>query len=84
LLRSYNNLEDQNLGIRTGNTLTAGITPGTLRLRFAPGIALVSVSDSLPPGPAGYGGRLDEIVIAQAIALGSNRDRSCRHAPGIA
>jgi putative ABC transport system permease protein len=82
LLRSYNNLEDQNLGMRTDNTLTASITLGehayptavsrlsffeqlTTRLRFAPGIALVSVSDSLPPGPAGYGGRLDEIVIAQ-------------------
>ena len=34
------------------------------RLRFGPGISLVSVSDSIPPGGGGFGGRLDEIVLA--------------------
>jgi putative ABC transport system permease protein len=82
LLRSFSNLEDENLGMRTDNTLTASITLGehtyptpasrlnffqqlTTRLRFGPGIALVSVSDSLPPGPGHLGGRLDEIVVAE-------------------
>jgi putative ABC transport system permease protein len=81
LLRSYSNLEDQNLGMRTDNTFTASITLGehaystpasrfnffqqlTTRLRFGPGISLVSVSDSLPPGAGHFGGRLDEIVVA--------------------
>ena len=81
LLRSFRKLEDQNLGMRTDNTLTAGITLGertyptpasrlnffqqlTARLRFGPGVTLVSVSDSLPPGPGRFGGRLDEIVVA--------------------
>jgi predicted permease len=36
----------------------------TTRLRFGPGITLVSVSDSLPPGAGHFGGRLDEIVVA--------------------
>ena len=36
----------------------------TKRLRFGPGISLVSVSDSIPPGGGGFGGRLDEIVVA--------------------
>jgi len=82
LLRSFTNLEDQNLGMRTDNTLTASITLGehtyptpasrlnffrqlTTRLRFGPGIALVSVSDSLPPGPGHFGGRLDEIAVVE-------------------
>ncbi|MEO8736768.1 MAG: ABC transporter permease [Edaphobacter sp.] len=82
LLRSFSNLEDQNLGMRTDNTLTASITLGehtyptpasrlnffqqlTTRLRFGPGITLVSVSDSLPPGPGHFGSRLDEIVVAE-------------------
>lgn len=81
LLRSFRNLENQNLGMRTDNTLTASITLGehnfptpesrlnffqqlTTRLRFGPGVTRVSVSDSLPPGGGGMGGRLDEIVIA--------------------
>ncbi len=81
LLRSFSNLENQNLGMRTDNTLTASITLGehtfptpesrlnffqqlTTRLRFGPGVALVSVSDSLPPGAGHFGGRLDEIVVA--------------------
>jgi putative ABC transport system permease protein len=68
LLRSFRNLENQHLGMRTDNTLTASITLGqhtyptpasqfsffqqlTTRLRFGPGITLVSISDSLPPPP---------------------------------
>jgi putative ABC transport system permease protein len=35
----------------------------TTRLKFGPGISLVSVSNSIPPG-GGPGGRLDEIVVA--------------------
>ncbi len=81
LLRSFSNLEDQSLGMRTDNTLTASMTLGehtyptpasrfnffqqlTTRIRFGPGISLVSVSDSLPPGAGHFGGRLDEIVVA--------------------
>jgi putative ABC transport system permease protein len=81
LLRSFSNLENQNLGMRTDNTLTATITLGqhtyptpasqlnffqqlTKQLRFAPGITLVSVSDSLPPAAGHSSGRLDEIVVA--------------------
>ena len=81
LLRSFRNLEDQNLGVRTDNTLTASVTLGehafptaqsrlnffqqlTTRLRFASGITLVSVSDSLPPASGHFGSRLDEIVVA--------------------
>ncbi len=81
LLHSFRNLEDQHLGMRTDNTLTASITLGehnyptpesrlnffqqlTTRLRFGPGINLVSISDSLPPGAGHLGSRLDEIVVA--------------------
>jgi putative ABC transport system permease protein len=81
LLRSFHNLEDQKLGMRTDNTLTASVTLGehtyptvasrlaffqqlTTRLKFGPGISVVSVSDSIPPGGGGFGGRLDEIVVA--------------------
>jgi predicted permease len=80
LLRSFSNLENQNLGMRADNTLTASITLGehaystpasrlnffqqlTTRLRFGPGVTLVSVSDSLPPSAGHLGGRLDEIVL---------------------
>jgi predicted permease len=80
LLRSFSNLENQSLGMRTDNTLTASITLGehaystpasrlnffqqlTTRLRFGPGVTLVSVSDSLPPSAGHLGGRLDEIVV---------------------
>jgi predicted permease len=80
LLRSFHNLEDQKLGMRTDNTLTASVTLGvhtyptpasrlaffqqlSTRLRFGPGVSVVSVSDSIPPG-GGPGGRLDEIVVA--------------------
>jgi putative ABC transport system permease protein len=81
LLRSFRNLENQHLGMRTDNTLTASVTLGehtyptpasqvnffqqlTTRLGFAPGITLVSVSDSLPPAAGHFRGRLDEIVVA--------------------
>jgi putative ABC transport system permease protein len=81
LLRSFRNVENQHLGMRTDNTLTASITLGqhtyptpasqfsffqqlTTRLRFGPGITLVSISDSLPPAAGHLGGRLDEIVVA--------------------
>jgi putative ABC transport system permease protein len=81
LLRSFHNLEDQKLGMRTDNTLTASVTLGehtyptpasrlvffqqlTTRLRFGPGVSLVSVSDSIPPGAGHFGSRLDEIVVA--------------------
>lgn len=81
LLRSFSNLENQNLGMRTDNTLTASITLGehayptgasrlaffqklSTRLRFGPGVSLVSISDSLPPGGGHFGDRLDEIVVA--------------------
>jgi putative ABC transport system permease protein len=80
LFRSFHNLEDQKLGMRSDNTLTASVTLGehtyptpasrlaffqqlTTRLKFGPGISVVSVSDSIPPG-GGPGGRLDEIVVA--------------------
>ena len=81
LLRSFSNLENQNLGMRTDNTLTASITLGqhsyptgasrldffqklSTRLRFGPGVSLVSISDSLPPGGGHFGGRLDEMAVA--------------------
>ncbi len=81
LLRSFSNLENQSLGMRADNTLTAGITLGehsypsgasrlaffqklSTRLRFGPGVSLVSISDSLPPGGGHFGDRLDDIVVA--------------------
>jgi putative ABC transport system permease protein len=71
LLRSFWNLQDQQLGMRADNTMTVSITLGehnystaaskmvffqqlATRLRFGPGVSLVSVSDSLPP--VGHGG----------------------------
>jgi putative ABC transport system permease protein len=80
LLRSFRNLENQDLGMRVDNTLTAGLTLGEhtyssrasksdfyerllTRLRFSPGIVLVSISDSLPPAPSLFSGRFDEIAI---------------------
>jgi len=79
-VRSYRNLEDQNLGIRADNTVTARITLGehsyaapqsqldffqrlTDRLRFSPGISLVSISDSVPPAENHFSGRFQEIAI---------------------
>jgi predicted permease len=81
LLRSFRNLEDQNLGMRADNTVTASITLGehgyptpqsqlnffqqlATRLRFMPGISLVSISDSVPPAANHYSGRFQEIAIA--------------------
>jgi putative ABC transport system permease protein len=85
LLRSFSNIENQNLGMRTDNTLTASITLGehnfptpesrlgffrqlTTRLRFGPGVSLVSISDSLPPGPSHFNSRLDVITVAGAAS----------------
>ena len=81
LLRSFRNLEDQNLGMSADNTLTASITMGehgyptpqsklnfyqqlTMRLRFDPGITLVSISDTLPPAPGHMDRRFEEIAVA--------------------
>jgi putative ABC transport system permease protein len=80
LLRSFRNLEDQNLGMSTDNTLTASITLGehsyptpqgnlnfyqrlATRLRFGPGITLVSISDTIPPAPGHMDRRFEEIAI---------------------
>ncbi|WP_158794428.1 ABC transporter permease [Granulicella sp. L60] len=80
LLRSFRNLEDQNLGMSTDNTLTASITLGehsyptpqgnlnfyqrlATRLRFGPGIKLVSISDTIPPAPGHMDRRFEEIAI---------------------
>jgi predicted permease len=81
LLRSFRNIEDQHLGMRADNSLSASITLGehsyptaesrrnffhqlTTRLQFGPGVTSVSLSDSIPPGPGHFGGRLDEVVVA--------------------
>jgi predicted permease len=81
LMRSFWNIENQQLGMRDDNTLTVSITLGehnystaaskmaffqqlATRLRFGPGVSVVSVSDSLPPA-AGHGGvRYGEILVA--------------------
>jgi len=80
LLRSFRNLEDQNLGMSADNTLTASITLGehnystpqsklnffqqlATRLRFGPGISVVSISDTLPPAAGHMGGRFQEIAV---------------------
>jgi putative ABC transport system permease protein len=81
LLRSFWNLQKQQLGMRSDNTLTMRVTLGehnystaaskmiffqqlATRLRFGPGVSVVSVSDSLPPAD-GYGGmRYGEIRVA--------------------
>ncbi len=93
LLRSFRNIEDQHLGMRADNSLSAGITLGehsyptpesrlnffhqlTTRLQFGPGVTSVSVSDSIPPGPGGLGGRLEETVVA-------GRARSAPVATGV-
>jgi predicted permease len=81
LLRSFQNLQNQQLGMRADNTLTASVTLGehnystamskmnffqqlAKRLRFGPGISVVSVSDSLPPADGHGGMRYGEIRIA--------------------
>lgn len=80
LVRSYRNLEDQNLGMRADNTVTARITLGehsyatpqsqldffhrlATRLRFSPGVSVVSVSDSVPPDKSEFSGRFQELAI---------------------
>jgi putative ABC transport system permease protein len=81
LLRSFWNLENQSLGMRDDNTLTASVTLGehnyatpeskmiffqqlATRLRFGPGVSVVSVSDSLPPADGHGGVRYGEILVA--------------------
>jgi hypothetical protein len=80
LLRSFWNLENQQLGMRADNTVTASVTLGehnystaaskmvffqqlATRLRFGPGVSVVSVSDSLPPGDGHGGMRYGEILV---------------------
>jgi putative ABC transport system permease protein len=80
LVRSYQNLERQNLGIRVDKTVTAKVTLGehsyatpqsqldffqrlTTRLRFSPGVSVVSVSDSVPTAENHFSGRFQEIAI---------------------
>ncbi|MBS1820956.1 MAG: ABC transporter permease [Acidobacteria bacterium] len=80
MLRSFWKLENQQLGMREDNTVTARITLGehkyssamskmmffqqlATRLRFLPGVEVVSVSDSLPPGGAHAGVRYGEILV---------------------
>jgi putative ABC transport system permease protein len=81
LLRSFWNLENQELGMRADSTLTASVTLGehnystaakkmsffqelATRLRFGPGVSVVSVSDSLPPADGHGGMRYGEILVA--------------------
>jgi predicted permease len=81
LLRSFWNLQNQQLGMRDDNTLTASITLGehnystpaskmiffqqlATRLRFGPGVSVVSVSDSLPPADGHGGVRYGEILVS--------------------
>jgi putative ABC transport system permease protein len=80
LLRSFWNLENQQLGMRADNTVTANVTLGqhhystaaskmfffeqlATRLRFGPGVSVVSVSDSLPPSDGHDGMRYGEILV---------------------
>jgi predicted permease len=93
LLRSFWNLENQQLGMRADNTVTASVTLGehnystaaskmvffqqlATRLRFGPGVSVVSVSDSLPPGDGHNGMRYGEILVG-------GRPHSTQ-APGVA
>jgi putative ABC transport system permease protein len=81
LMRSFWNLQNQQLGMRADNTLTASVTLGqhhystaasrmvffqqlATRLRFGPGVGVVSVSDSLPPADGHGGMRYGEILVA--------------------
>jgi putative ABC transport system permease protein len=80
LLRSFWNLENQQLGMRADNTVTASVTLGehnystaaskmvffqqlATRLRFGPGVSVVSVSDSLPPADGHDARRYGEILV---------------------
>ena len=93
LLRSFWNLENQQLGMRDDNTLTASITLGehnystaaskmvffeqlATRLRYGPGVSVVSVSDSLPPADGHGGMRYGEILV-------SGRPRSAEGAGAV-
>jgi putative ABC transport system permease protein len=93
LLRSFWNLENQQLGMRADNTLTASVTLGehnystaaskmvffqqlATRLRFGPGVSVVSVSDSLPPADGHGGMRYGEILV-------SGRPRSAEGAGAV-
>ncbi len=81
LLRSFWNLENQQLGMRDDNTMTVSVTLGqhnyatgeskmrffqqlATRLRFGPGVSMVSVSDSLPPADGHGGMRYREILVS--------------------
>lgn len=81
LLRSFWNLQHQQLGMRDDNTLTASITVGQRdyptgesemvffqrlrrQLQYGPGVSLVAVSDSLPPGANHNDQRYDQIVVS--------------------
>ncbi len=97
LLRSFWSLQNQQLGMREDNTVTASVTLGernypgaaskmaffqqlATRLRFGPGVEVVSVSDSLPPADGHGGSRFGEILIfgkARAMEGGGTvvRDR---------
>ena len=90
LLRSFRNIEDQKLGMRTDNTIVATLTLGehnyptsssklnfflelTQRLRFTPGISLVSGSDSLPPNAGNFGIWLNQINLDGRSLSSSDR-----------
>ena len=81
LLRSFEKLRTQPLGIRAGNVITASISLGAerypkpeqqlgfaqqleARLRSLPGVDVLAVSDSLPPG----GWHHDHILAAMRVA----------------
>ena len=81
LLRSFWSLENQQLGMREDNTVTASVMLGertyssaaskmaffqqlATRLRFGPGVEVVSVSDSLPPADGHGGVRYNEILVS--------------------
>jgi putative ABC transport system permease protein len=80
MLRSFWDLEHQQIGMREDNTVTASVTLGArnyttgaskmaffqqlaTRLRFGPGVSMVSVSDSLPPANGHSAVRYGEILV---------------------
>ena len=80
LLRSFRNLQGQNLGMRTRHVLTASVSltnryrtgqkqmefyqQAELGLRRLPGTIVVGLSDSLPPGGWENGGWSGQIAVA--------------------
>ena len=81
LLRSFSNLQNQQLGMRADNTLTASITLGrhnyptaqrimtffqqlSRQLQYGPGVSIIAVSDSLPPGGNHNGTHYDSIRVS--------------------